>query len=160
MLIFSFTLVLGLLAYMFSQELFAKTLTSLENEKKYEGRLKLSFKGKIFLLFLPLFFLTTIFAVMAADKLLAEQRGEFIYKNYRTQFDVKDEDTVTSVQDMKNVLAQIKKNSIKDTLFIITEKGVIYTDNEEEISIPADSSVRNFSYTMVNNQLYYRMKVN
>jgi len=53
-------------------------------------------------------------------------------------------------------LKTLLNNAIENIHSEIDNYQIDELDNEEEISIPADSSVRNFSYTMVNNQLYYR----
>lgn len=48
------------------------------------------------------------------------------------------------------------ENAIQNIVAEIDDYQIDELDTEEEISIPATSDVRNFSYTVVENQIYYR----
>lgn len=143
MLILAFTLVLGLLAYIFSKSIFNEVLTKLENRKKYRGRLQISFKEKIFLLFLPLLFVAILFSAITADTLLARERGDFIFENYQTQFNseisqegaesfLEEFHEVDKIEDIIMLLKRLKKHNEKDVLFIMSEDEILYQDREEE----------------------------
>lgn len=131
MLIFAFTLVLGLLAYIFSKGIFNEVLTKLGNRKKYKGYLQISFKEKIFLLFLPLLFVAILFSAISADTLLARERGDFIFENYKNKLIMQDYSNIESKEDAINLLEKIEKLNEEDIYFIMNEKDIIYQDIED-----------------------------
>lgn len=133
-LVFIFTIVLGLIAYIFSNNIFREILIELKNEKKYTGKLNLNYRSRVFLLFLPLFLLVLLFMMMTADMLLAKERGKLISDNYSTQFASQDYSILNNVEDIKENLKSIKKFNDDDTLFIISRDGVVYSDTDEEIT--------------------------
>ena len=53
-------------------------------------------------------------------------------------------------------LKELLNNAIEHIYAEIEDYQIDDLDDEEEISIPADSSVRNFSYTIVDEKIYYR----
>lgn len=134
LLIFAFTLVLGLLSYIFSKDFFNEILKELENRKKYKGKINIGFRGKIFLLFLPLFFLTLLFTTITADMLLAKERGNFIHENYANQIEIQDIKATSTLDEVIESLSNIKKYEPSHTLFVITKNEVLYSDTELEIS--------------------------
>ncbi len=148
MLIFAFTLVLGLLAYIFSKGIFNEVLTILGNRKKYKGKLQISFKEKIFLLFLPLLFVAVLFSTITADTLLAKERGDFIFENYYNQISTQDYLKVNTIDNLKDSLTSIKKRDPKDVYFIITEKEIIYQDIEDS---GLDEFFRKYTFNVAKN---------
>ncbi len=133
-LVFSFTLVLGLLSYIFSKNVFDEILTELNNQKLYEKQFKITFQGRIILLFLPLLFLALLFIVITANMLLTKERGNFIYENYHSQMQQQNYQVAQNISDVKTLLNNIQKHEEEDTLFIITKEEVIYQDNDAEIT--------------------------
>jgi len=131
MLILAFTLVLGLLAYIFSKSIFNEILTTLGNRKKYKGRLNISFKEKIFLLFLPLLFVAILFSTITADTLLARERGDFIFENYNTQIIEQSGKKYESTVELVDVVNNIEKRNVEDVYFVISKDKVIYQDIED-----------------------------
>jgi len=148
MLIFAFTLVLGLLAYIFSKGVFNEVLTKLGNRKKYKGHLQTSFKEKIFLLFLPLLFVAILFSSITADTLLAKERGDFIFENYKTQFESQEEKVINSKEDIIEMLSSIKKYRDNDVYFIMSEDEIIYQDIEEK---GLDEFFRKYTFNVATN---------
>ena len=55
--------------------------------------------------------------------------------------------------DLKEQLEQAIRN-IHGEIFVEASPEAVFEDNKEEI--PADPDVKNYSYTLVKNQLYYR----
>lgn len=133
-LIITFALVLGLIAYILSNNIFREILIELKNEKKYNSKWSLNYRGRMFILVVPLFLLIVLFMIITTDMLLAKERGDFISSNYSTQFAMQDYSNVDSVEAIKEKLNLIEKFSENDTKFIITRNGVIYSDNDEEIT--------------------------
>lgn len=133
-LIITFALVLGLIAYILSNNIFREILIELKNEKKYNSKWSLNYRGRMFILVVPLFLLIVLFMIITTDMLLAKERGDFIFSNYSTQFAMQDYSNVDSVEAIKEKLNSIEKFSENDTKFIITRNGVIYSDNDEEIT--------------------------
>ena len=66
----------------------------------------------------------------------------------------KDTLTVHPMEDAD--LASQLRNAIQNIHGTITEAEISDTDLEEDTSIPADPGVQNFSYTLVDSQIYYR----
>lgn len=132
LLVFSFTIVLGLLAYISSKETFNEVLVDLNNQKKYSRPLKINFKGKIFLLIFPIVFAAIIFSTLTANTLLSRERGDFIFENYHTQILSNDYTQVTTLNDLIKELKEIKKHSEDDVFFIITKDKILYTDKETD----------------------------
>ena len=69
-----------------------------------------------------------------------------------TQFGM--DSTCTPYDDVN--LKGLLNNAIEHIYAEIEDYQIDDLDDEEEISIPADSSVRNFSYTIVDEKVYYR----
>ena len=148
MLIFAFTLVLGLLAYIFSKGIFNEVLTILGNQKKYKGRLQISFKEKIFLLFLPLLFVAVLFSTITADTLLARERGDFIFENYSNQMVVQDYSKVETIDNLIENLKSIKKRDDEDVYFVMNENEIIYQDLENN---GLDEFFRKYTFNVAKN---------
>ena len=62
----------------------------------------------------------------------------------------------TCVPYSENSLETLLENAINNINSEMEDYQIDDLDDEEEISIPADSSVRNFSYTIVDEKIYYR----
>lgn len=133
-LIITFALVLGLIAYILSNNIFRQILIELKNDKKYIGKIKLNYRNRMLVLVLPLLLLILLFMIITADMLLAKERGDFISDNYDTQFSLQDYSTVNTIDEVKEKLSMIEKFSEDDTKFIISRNGVIYSDTDEEIT--------------------------
>lgn len=133
-LIITFALVLGLIAYILSNNIFRQILTELKNDKKYCNKINLDYRTRMFVLVLPLILLILLFMMMTADMLLAKERGDFISDNYATQFSMQDYSNVKSIAEMRVNLNLIEKFNEEDTKFIISRNGVVYTDTTEEIT--------------------------
>ena len=144
LLIFVFTLVLGLLSYIASKEIFNEILVDLKNQKKYTGFLKINFNGKIFLLIFPLLFAAILFSAFAANTLLSRERGDFIFENYYTQMSSQDYTHITTLDELIGNLKMIKKHSENDTIFVISKDEVIYSDNSDE---PIDEFFRKYTFS-------------
>lgn len=134
LLIFAFTLVLGLLAYIFSKDVFSEILIELKNKKKYQGKIKIGFRGRIFVLFLPLFFLMIVFTSITSDTLLSKERGTFLYENYYRQLTNLHVENVSSLSDAEIALKQVEKYNENDKWFIITKDAVMLSEDDTEIS--------------------------
>lgn len=132
MLILAFTLVLGLLAYIFSKGIFNEVLTKLENRKKYKNHIQISFKEKIFLLFLPLLFVAILFSAISADTLLARERGDFIFENYKSQLAMLEYFNIATKEEAINTLKNIEKRNEEDVYFVMNEKEIVYQDIEDK----------------------------
>lgn len=65
-----------------------------------------------------------------------------------------EEDTVVSYENAD--LAELLDEAISNIHAEITDYEVDEELTEEDNSIPADPEVRNFSYTVVDNKIYYR----
>lgn len=133
-LTFSFTVALGLVAYRFSENLFSAFLSDLKNRKKYMGRIKISFRRRIILLFVPLFLLVFLFNIITANTMVSKERGNFLHENYLNQIELYDNVKILSIEDAVSILSNIKKYNEDDTYFIITKQDVIYLDTEREVT--------------------------
>ena len=147
MLILAFTLVLGLLAYIFSKGIFNEVLNVLDNRQKYVGRFAISFKEKIFLLFFPLLFVAILFSAITADTLLARERGDFIFENYLNQIHKEDYEELNSFDEIIAKLNTIEKHSENDVAFIINREETIYQDREEN---GIDDFFRKYTFDVAN----------
>lgn len=152
LLIFIFTIVLGLLAYISSKEIFNEVLVDLKNEKKYRGLFKVNFKGKIFLLIFPLIFAAILFSAFSTNTLLSRERGEFIFENYNTQITSQDYTKVSTLDEIIEKLKKIKKHSENDTLFIITQEQILYSDNSTD---SIDEFFRKYTFSGMGNGRTY-----
>ena len=148
MLIFAFTLVLGLLAYIFSKGIFNEVLTKLGNRQKYKGRLNITFKEKIFLLFLPLLFVAILFSTITADTLLARERGDFIYENYNAQISAINYNEITSKEELIDSLKSIEKRSVDDVFFVMNNDEYIYKEQEDS---GLDEFFRKYTFKVASN---------
>lgn len=148
MLILAFTLVLGLLAYIFSKSIFNEILATLGNRKKYKGKLNISFKEKIFLLFLPLLFVAILFSTITADTLLARERGDFIFESYNTQIVEQSGKTYKSTNDLISTVNTLEKRNQKDVYFVISKNEVIYQDIEDS---GIDEFFRKYTFDVATN---------
>ncbi|MBO5142250.1 MAG: HAMP domain-containing histidine kinase [Clostridia bacterium] len=148
MLIFAFTLVLGLLAYIFSKGIFNEVLTILENRKKYKSKKKVSFKEKIFLLFLPLLFVAVLFSTITADTLLSKERGDFIFENYNNQIVAQNFKKSESLEELINNVHQIEKRNKEDVYFVMSENEYVYSDVEDK---GLDEFFRKYTFNVAKN---------
>ncbi len=147
MLIFAFTLVLGLLAYISSKSIFNEVLTDLENLEKSNKGPKFKYKEKIFFLFFPLIFVAVLFSIITADTLLAKERGEFIFENYQNQFVTIDYHLLSNIEEVKDTLKQLNKHDEKDVLFIMNKDQVIYQDIPDD---GVDEFFRKYTFEVSN----------
>ena len=148
MLIFAFTLVLGLLAYIFSKGIFNDVLTKLGNRKKYRGRLQISFKEKIFLLFLPLLFVAILFSTITADTLLARERGDFIFENYKNQMKDFKFEKISSIDELIKEIKVINKRDAEDVYFVMNRDEIVYQDIEDG---GLDEFFRKYTFNVASN---------
>lgn len=152
LLVFSFTIVLGLCAYISSKEIFNEVLIDLNNQKKYSRPFKINFKGKIFLLIFPIVFAAILFSTLTTNTLLSRERGNFIFENYHTQIVSQDYTQVTTLNELIENLNNIKKHSENDVLFVITRDEVIYTDKKTK---DIDDFFRKYTFSGMGNGRTY-----
>lgn len=130
LLVFAFTLVLALLSYISSKEIFTSVLTEINNQTKYEKKFNIGYKWKIFFLIYPLIMATIFLFAFAANSMIANEGGDFIYENYESQMNFVNFDEATTLEEYKEKLGKITKHSKDDVLFIITENETLYSDIE------------------------------
>ena len=126
LLIYTFTALLGNVAYIFAKSSFTEVIVKLENKKRYKGLLNL--KEKIFILIFPLILVAVLFMALIADTLISRENGNAIYENYYTQIKLQNFKAAKKSDELIDKLAHIVKRNEEDILFIITEDDIIYTD--------------------------------
>lgn len=135
LLVFAFTLVLALLSYISSKEIFTNILSEINNQSKSKKRFDVGYKWKIIFLIYPLIMATVFLFAFATNSMLADERGNFIYENYNSQMDLINFEGLNTIEGYIEKLGQITKHSKEDTLFIISKDAVLYADiNRENIS--------------------------
>lgn len=131
LLICAFTLVLALLSYISAKEIFTTVLKEIKNQTKYEKKINIGYKWKIFFLIYPLIMATIFLFAFATNSMLASESGDFIYENYNSQMNFINFDEAKTFDEYKQKLHEITKHSNSDELFIITENEVLYSDKEK-----------------------------
>lgn len=127
-------LVLGLLIFVFSRNIFAYVLGELKCTKKYDSKLNMNgYKTRMFLQFLPLVLLMGTFAYLVTDAIAIEEKGDVLFNRYYADLQNVDMKNATSLEDAKMRLSQVKKEYETDTYFILDKEKVIYQDNDEVI---------------------------
>lgn len=159
LLIFAFTLVLALLSYISSKQIFTNILEEINNQSRYKKKFNVGYKWKIVFLIYPLIMATIFLFVFATNSMLSDESGEFIYENYASQMNFINFENLNSIDEYKEKLKQINKHSNDDVLFIISKDKVIYTDQITEYI--SDFFIR---YTFFNNNTgrtygYYASKI-
>lgn len=153
LLVFAFTIVLGILTFIFSRDIFNEVLTELGNLEKPEGKFKISYREKIFLLFLPLIIVAILFASISTDTLLARERGDFIFENYQNQIKDKESQEYATKQELIDYLDSIQKHSEDDIKFILgSEENVIYQEREDSA---LDEFFRKYTFTVASDGRTY-----
>lgn len=130
-LLFSLFLVIAVLAYIFSKNIFNKILFAVNNQQKYPGKFEMRFAHKIFLFIFPLIFSAILFSAVVAGSLLDRERGNSIFENYLNKFERSDM-PLTSLENVTNFLKSIKKYDKSDICFIISNDRVIFKDQETD----------------------------
>ena len=152
-LLFSLFLVIAILAYIFSKNIFNQILFALNNQKKYPGRFEMKFAHKIFLFFFPLIFSAILFSAVVAGGLLDKERGKSIFENYQNKFETSmHSQSLEDLEDVIKYLESIKKFNSDDVCFIISRSGVIYNDIQTE---GLDDFFIKYTYNVANNHRTY-----
>lgn len=131
LLIFVFALVLALLSYISSKEIFTSVLAKINNQSKCDRKFNISYQKKIFFLIYPLIIAIIFLFAFATNSILVTRSGEFIFENYNLQMNTINFDEAKTLDEYKQKLHEIVKHSTSDELFIITKDEILYSDKEK-----------------------------
>lgn len=132
---FAIFMVLGLLMYVLSKNIFNLVLSNLKNEEKFKTTFKIStYRERILLQILPLIILTGAFVYLSATSSFVTDKSELVFDRYKSRIENLNLQDSENIEELKNKLNQIEKIDSNDTLFIILDNKVIYEDTQEEIS--------------------------
>lgn len=132
---FAIFMVLGLLMYVLSKNIFNYVLSNLKNDEKFRTTFKIStYKERILLQILPLIILTGAFVYLSATSSFITEKSELIFDKYRARIVASDIETSSTLEELKDRLNKIEKIDSGDTLFIVLKDKVIYEDTKEELS--------------------------
>ncbi len=132
---FSFSILFAIIVLVFSKRIFRQILINTYSGGEPEG-IRITLRGKIFLQVLPIFILAILFTALVGYSKLIEEKGDLLFKIYKSQLTRKFEDLhrVTGIDQIKEQLKTIKLGT-KGCSFIIAPDGKIFTSDGSGLSI-------------------------
>lgn len=128
-------MVLGLLIYILSKNIFYDVLVKLKSDKKYDIKFNVTkYKERILLQFLPLVILMGAFIYLSTMAIYTDEKTELLFEKYNNTLNIQSVTGARTIDELISKLNRITKLSDTDTLFIVKENEVIYKDSDAEIT--------------------------
>lgn len=129
-IIFSMSSLLALLIYSLSRLLFERVLKKIELRNVTYG-IRLNIKNKLLLQLLPLLVFTIVFCFLILYSQLTETKGDALFDYYKQALLSNFENvSVSNIKEAKNILQTIERKSPDDSIFILTDTGVVYESKD------------------------------
>lgn len=109
-------------------------LTALKNDKRCKKSRKATIKKQMLFNLFSITFGIVMMVAFLMIFIVREKSSELIFNNYNIQLSKSEIAKIDNLDEAKNVLMNITKNSENDTLFIVTNEDVLYSDTNKEIS--------------------------